>query len=265
MLTIPKSTQITVCSVQYPPAGTTEEPLMPRTKSQNLRQSFLAFPTVPRPQPCVVTGPQVAPRPAPELPTEVWCLILLPLSTIALKNFRLVCQEWARIGTSWLFQTVYLDSYDASWTRLQQLAESEHAHLATKIVWHPLVLHKECLDAKSWRAEYFTLLQGLNHSRSVYLHDIYCRIYHKVQKAGPARTRAVEEVSKRDIPALASLKNCREIIFQDDFDLTTCCQDPYLRKRIQNDDELLSKPATWGRHPRYLSPPPVALLASARP
>lgn len=118
-----------------------------------MHQSLLPFATLLTKECEPIAAKQVGPPgPALELLAEVWRQILKELSTITLKTFRLVCRSWNSVGTVPLFQTVYLDSYEASWVIFEHFTASKYAQLATKIVWTPLVLYKSCCDGEIWRS-----------------------------------------------------------------------------------------------------------------
>jgi len=132
-----------------------------------MRQPLLPFATLLSKERKGVAAKQLGrPGPALILPAEVWHQILKELYTITLKTFRLVCRSWNSVGTVALFQTVYLDSYEASWVRFEHFTASKYAQLATKIVWTPLVLYKSCCDGESWRSQYPNLFRRLSHSKT---------------------------------------------------------------------------------------------------
>ena len=221
---------------------------MPR---RSYRQTLINFQPVPSrklSQDTHHTSPKrnkstLPPRPPPSLPNEVWGNILRPLGTIALKKFRLVCSEWSVIGSAWLFQTIYLNRFEKSWSGLVSLSTSKHATRVHCVEWNPLVLYDDCNDAAVFALRYEGLLCGLSHRDTVRYFDAYQQVYrtHRTVLRSTTLTAAIE--------ALHHLVNCRRAVVSDDFDLAGCCDDP-LRSGIVKIPDILHKPSVWGlRHP----------------
>ncbi len=183
-------------------------------------------------------------RRAPDLPEEVWCLILGPLGLLALKTLRLVCRDWAIRGAPWLYSTLYLNCYKKCWDGLVAISKSNYACHVTRIVWNPLVLMEECLDAAIWKSRYPNLLRGLTHGQTLHFYETFVKVYKS--RISLLRSSSLDPMSE----ALASLHNCREIILADDYDVETSCSDPFLRTRIQGSAELLGGPLVWSLSPR---------------
>ena len=198
---------------------------MPR---RSYRQTLINFQPVPSrklSQDTQHTSPKrnkstLPPRPPPSLPNEVWGNILRPLGTIALKKFRLVCSEWSVIGSAWLFQTIYLNRFEKSWSGLVSLSTSKHATRVHCVEWNPLVLYDDCNDAAVFALRYEGLLCGLSHRDTVRYFDAYQQVYrtHRTVLRSTTLTAAIED-------------------------------DP-LRSGIVKIPDILHKPSVWGlRHP----------------
>ena len=214
-----------------------------------MRQTLLPFLSVSQKKPEAVAAPRLgSPRPALEVPVELWEIILEGLSTITLKTIRLVCRSWNQVATDRLFQTIYLDSYESSWRRFEQLVSSKYVHLATKIVWSPVVLYENCLDGEIWHSKYPNLLHGLSHSESLYLHKLFRQAYTETQQPKLPLRRYLDNLQNGE---LHTLVNCHQLIIVDDSDIETKCADKYFRSRVQSDPSLLKKPTVWGRSPQW--------------
>ena len=151
---------LTHCSATTTSNMSTKKHFHPRIT----RQTLLSFPSIDieSSKSCNTSSMTASPpRPAPDIPNEVWQQILAPLGTLALKTFRLVCREWAVIGAEPLYSTVYLNTFSTSWTGLLAIAASHHAASVKKIVWNPLKLPSRFLDREAWMSGYQNLLSGL--------------------------------------------------------------------------------------------------------
>lgn len=215
--------------------------------SNILRQSLLQFSTLPQKSTQALQHPEArTAKPAISVPSEIWIRILEDLPTITLKSLRLVCQAWSLVATPQLFQTIYLDSFDLSWSRLRQLSKSQYACLVNNIVWTPLYLPEDCLNADIWHRTYTNLLRGLSHSRCVDMHQTYCSIYRREARKNNSRMNYLSSADTFDASAFT---NCRRVVFSDKIDIEMRCTDPHLRERIQNDGVILASAASWGLTP----------------
>lgn len=207
------------------------------------RQTFLNF--QPLPKTCAlenVSAQHKLSKPAADLPTEIWDLILKDLTSISLKIFRLVCQKWARVGSEWLFRTVYVDSYITSWKRLEQLSKSRYASRVRTIVWSSLDLPDRPLDIDEWLAHYPNLLAGTNHITTTKLYEAYRRCvrkkwYMKLEKDMYPKT------------VFSNLTNLCELVIRDDLDLESQCQDSMLCAYLRCDASFMESVAVWGHSP----------------
>jgi hypothetical protein len=167
-------------------------------------------------------------KPPPALPPELWELILSTLGNFSIKNFRLVHPQWASIGARYLFETVYLNVHQHSVAGLIEIAGSTHAPLVKNIIWSPLALWPDCLEAERWRSTYENLLKNVKHAELVQLHQMYRRLF-KDQKN---RTR--DDQLTDLATALGKLVNCHELIIHDGLkDMESACCDPELRSAVQ--------------------------------
>lgn len=212
-----------------------------------LRQTFLKFKTLPRQ---VIDDSESShakvSKPPPFIPPEIWTPILKGLSTIALKSVRLVCKAWSDAAKQALFETVYLDSFDSSWLRLVQLSKSPCAYMVDTIVWSPLYLPADCIHADAWRARYVNILKGLSHTECSELH----RIYRHLLRQGTGEIRNPKWLWKSSLD-LGAFVSCREVIVSDMIEMETSCTDSNLRRRVQNDKDLLNRAAIWGISPTF--------------
>jgi hypothetical protein len=173
-------------------------------------------------------GDHIKAKPPPILPSELWEMILSLLGNLFIKNFRLVHPQWAAIGAPYLFQTVYLIVHQHSVTGLIQIAGSTHATLVKKIVWSPLALWPECLEADRWRSTFKHILETVKHAELVELHKVYRRLFRDQTPEEPGN-----QISNLAI-ARGKLANCREFTICDGLnDVESIYGDPAFRFAVQ--------------------------------
>ncbi|EXJ81818.1 hypothetical protein A1O1_07883 [Capronia coronata CBS 617.96] len=190
-------------------------------------------------------------KPPTQLPTEVWDQIFDSAGTLGLKTFRLVCRDWCAIGTARLFSTLYVNSWERSWARLMAVAQSQYAPLVKKILWNALALPTDCLDAENWNYRYQNLLRGLSHADTLRFYETFTRIYQDHSGfRGSLNSGCMEGVAD----ALRSFSNLHHLVLSDDFDLETSCIDPVVRKRVQQDAELICDVSAWLLKPQMWVP-----------
>src|ERR1700722_3166015 len=183
-------------------------------------------------------------KPPPALPPELWELILSTLGNFSIKNFRLVHPQWASIGARYLFETVYLNVHQHSVPGLKEIAGTTHAPLVKNIIWSPLALWPDCLEAERWRSTYENLLKNVKHAELVQLHQMYRRLF-KDQKN---RTR--DDQLTDLATALGKLVNGHELIIHDGLkDMESACCDPELRSAVQR-SPAFHRASIWVSRPR---------------
>jgi hypothetical protein len=183
-------------------------------------------------------------RPPPALPPELWELILSILGNFSIKKFRLVHPQWASIGARYLFETVYLNVHQHSVAGLVEIAGSTHAPLVKTIIWSPLALWPDCLEAERWRSNYQNLLKNVKHTQLVQLHQMYRRLF-RDQKAKNPGSQLADLAT-----ALGKLVNCHELIIHDGLkDMESTCCDPELRSAVQSSPAFY-RASIWASRPR---------------
>lgn len=183
-------------------------------------------------------------KPPPALPPELWELILSILGNFSIKKFRLVHPQWASIGARYLFETVYLNVHQHSVAGLIGIAGSTHAPLVKSIIWSPLALWPDCLEAERWRSTYQNLLKNVKHTELVQLHQMYRRLLRDQKSKNPG-----DQLT--DLAAvLGKLVNCHELIIHDGLkDMESTCCDPELRSGVQSSPAFY-RASIWVSMPR---------------
>jgi hypothetical protein len=212
---------------------------MANRRPRRLAQSLLSFPEnacLVRPNDVLVSrgasdrafDVHFTANPPPDLPSELWEMILSPLGNFLVKKFRLVHPLWASIGARYLFQTVYLSVHQHSVAGLIQIAGSIHSVLVRKMVWSPFTLSPDCLEADRWRSTYKNLLENFKHAKLVELHQIYRRLFRD-----QTQNQQADQMSDLDT-TMGKLVNCCELIIHDgQQDIESACSDPGFRRAVQ--------------------------------
>lgn len=216
-------------------------------------QSLLSFPgtailtvrndifPIPCDRPVEAHGTSKSP---PDLPSELWQMILSSLGNFSIKKFRLVHPHWALIGAPYLFRTVYLTVHPNSVDSLIQIAGSSWASFVNELVWSPLALSSDCLEAKEWRATYQNLLANVKHGELVELHQVYRRLFRDQTDA------RLDDQTSNLATVIGKLVNCREFSIQDGVeDVESACSDAALRSAIQK-SSLFRRASIWVTNPR---------------
>jgi hypothetical protein len=223
-------------------------------KDRKLVQSLLSFPAKARParednaSPSasgrIVNARSSTSKPHPALPPELWELILSILGNFSIKKFRLVHPQWASIGARYLFETVYLNVHQHSVAGLIEIAGSTHAPLVKTIIWSPLALWPDCLEAERWRSTYQNLLKNVKHTELIQLHQMYRRLFRDQKSKNPSGQ--LTDLAT----ALGKLVNCHELIIHDGLkDMESTCCDPELRSAVQSSPAFY-RASIWVSRPR---------------
>jgi hypothetical protein len=183
-------------------------------------------------------------KPPPALPPELWELILSTLGNFSIKKFRLVHPQWASIGARYLFETVYLNVHQHSVAGLIEIAGSTHAPLVKNIIWSPLALWPDCLEAERWQSTYENLLKNVKHTELVQLHQMYRRLFRDQKNKTP--DNQLTDLAT----ALGKLVNCHQFTIHDGLkDMESACCDPELRSAVQK-SPAFHRASIWVSKPR---------------
>ena len=179
----------------------------------------------------------------PALPPELWELILSILGNFSIKKFRLVHPQWALIGARYFFETVYLNVHQHSVAGLIEIAGSTHAPLVKNIIWSPLALWPDCLEAETWRSTYQNLLKNVKHTELVQ-HQMYRKLFRDQKN----KTRGDQLTDL--VTVLGKLVSCHELIIYDGLkDMESACCDPELRSAVQSSPAFY-RASIWVSRPR---------------
>jgi hypothetical protein len=175
----------------------------------------------------------------PALPPELWESIFSTLGNFSIKKLRLVHPQWASIGARYLFETVYLNVHQHSVAGLIEIAGSAHAPLVKNIIWSPLALWPDSLEAERWRSTYENLLKNVKHTEPVQLHQMYRRLFRDQKNINPG-----DQLTDL-ATVLGKLVNCHEPIIHDGLkDMESACRDPELRSAVQR-SPAFHQASTW--------------------
>ena len=213
------------------------------------RQTFLKFTNTKDPAaPAQNTSTLAAKRqsrhgakPPPDLPAEIWEQIFCQMKTFALKKFRLVCRGWALLAERRLYETIYLNIYESSWAGLLAACNSHHATSVRRLVWNPIQIPQRSVDAATWHAQYSNILRGLKQHQILSLYDVFLQ----ARRGHVIRTTALKRVAE----VLCNLRNCHEVVVEDENDFQYSCQDAYTVKGVQQYLVILQRPSNWGIRP----------------